>query len=114
MVAGRVYELKIDLKFVAYVVPAAHALRFSVASADLQNAWPCASRAVHTLHRGAATPSRVVLPLAPADARTIFWANPPAPPTTSGAILYIAEPMMMPTMIDVQSTSERACGGWIG
>ena len=52
----------------AYVVPAGHSLRFSVASADLQNAWPCASPAVHTLHRGAAAPSRVTLPLAPADA----------------------------------------------
>jgi uncharacterized protein len=68
IVAGQVYELKIDLKFVAYLVPAGHSLRFSVASADLQNAWPCAIPAVHTLHRGAAGPSRVVLPLAPADA----------------------------------------------
>jgi predicted acyl esterase len=68
IVAGRVYELKIDLKFVAYTVLSGHSLRFAVASADLQNAWPCASPAVHTLHRGAAAPSHVVLPLAPADA----------------------------------------------
>jgi putative CocE/NonD family hydrolase len=68
IVPGQVYELKIDLKFVAYIVPAGHWLRLSVASADLQNAWPCASPAVHTLHRGTKFPSRVILPLAPADA----------------------------------------------
>jgi uncharacterized protein len=68
MVPGQVYELTIALKFVAYIVPAGHALRLSVASADLQNAWPCASPAVHTLHRGADAPSRLVVPLAPADA----------------------------------------------
>ena len=65
---GQVYELTIKLKFVAYIVPAGHALRVSVASADLQNAWPAASPAVHTIHRGATFPSRVVVPLAPADA----------------------------------------------
>jgi len=68
MVAGQVCELQIRLKFVAYMLPGGHSLRFSVASADLQNAWPCASPAVHTLHRGAGFPSRVVLPLAPVDA----------------------------------------------
>ncbi|MGI9147822.1 MAG: CocE/NonD family hydrolase C-terminal non-catalytic domain-containing protein [Chloroflexota bacterium] len=68
MLPRQVYELRIDLKFVAYFVPAGHALRFSMASADLQNAWPCSSPAVHTLQRGADFPSRVVLPLADADA----------------------------------------------
>jgi len=68
IVPGEVYELKINLKFVAYIVPAGHSLRLLVASADLQNAWPCATRGVHTLHRGTDFPSRVVLPLAPADA----------------------------------------------
>jgi hypothetical protein len=68
MGAGQVCELQIRLKFVAYMLPGGHSLRFSVASADLQHAWHCASPAVHTLHRGAEFPSRVVLPLAPVDA----------------------------------------------
>ena len=68
MQQGQAYELTIKLKFVAYIVPAGHALRVSVASADLQNAWPAGSPAVHTIHRGATFASRVVLPLAPADA----------------------------------------------
>jgi hypothetical protein len=79
IVPGQAYELNINLKFIAYLVPAGHALRFSVASADLQNAWPCASPAVHTLHRGGDTPSCVVLPLAPADAQKL---PPPALPPT--------------------------------
>jgi hypothetical protein len=76
MVPGQVYELSVGLKSVAYSVPAGHSLRVSIASADLQNAWPCASPAVHTLHRGADAPSCVILPLAPVDATT---PPPPAP-----------------------------------
>jgi uncharacterized protein len=95
MVPGQVYELRIDLKFVAYVVPAGHALRVSVASADLQNAWPCASRAVHTLHRGADLPSRVVLPLAPASAAK------PAPP------VFKPSPRVEPTESDFGGASHR-------
>jgi hypothetical protein len=70
-----VYELKINLKFVAYCVPAGHSLRVSVAGADFQNAWPSAARGVHSLHRGANYLSRIVSPLAPADAPRL---TPPA------------------------------------
>jgi predicted acyl esterase len=68
IVPGQVYELTVKMKFVAYLLPAGHALRLTVASADLQNAWPAAAPAVHTIHRGSMYPSRVVLPLAPGDA----------------------------------------------
>jgi uncharacterized protein len=95
MLPGQVYELIIDLKFVAYVVPAGHSLRISVASADLQNAWPCGTQAVHTLHRGADCPSRVVLPLAPAH-------SPERPPP-----VFKPSPRREPTESDFAGASHR-------
>ena len=64
---GQVYELIIDLKYLAYVFPAGHRLRVAIASADLQNAWPAAAAATHTLYRGGEHSSHVFLPLAPAQ-----------------------------------------------
>jgi predicted acyl esterase len=62
---GRVYELKIEMKYMAYVFPAGHRIRFVVASADFQNAWPAAKAAVNTIHFGDGADSRVILPFAP-------------------------------------------------
>ncbi len=67
MAPGQVYELNIDLKYLSYVFRAGHSIRVAVASADLQNAWPCASPAVHTLYRGGRYPSHVILPVTPAQ-----------------------------------------------
>ncbi|MBV9175394.1 MAG: CocE/NonD family hydrolase [Chloroflexi bacterium] len=68
VVPDTIYELRIKLKYVAYIVPAGHAMRLSVASADFQNAWPAGAPAVHTLHRGRTHPSHIRLPLAPDNA----------------------------------------------
>lgn len=95
MAPGQVYELKIVLKFVAYIVRAGHRLRVSVASADFQNAWVCASPAMHTLHRGAEFPSRVILPLAPADA-------PKLPPP-----MFKPSPRRKPTIEDFGGSSHK-------
>jgi hypothetical protein len=62
---GQVYELKIDLKYMAYVFPAGHRIRVDVASADFQNAWPTAKAAVNTVYRGSKYPSRITLPMVP-------------------------------------------------
>lgn len=67
MSPGEIYELHIDLKFMAYVFQAGHRIRLAVASADLQNAWSCGTHAVHTLYRGGAHASHVILPFAPAQ-----------------------------------------------
>ncbi|MFN0170957.1 MAG: CocE/NonD family hydrolase [Bryobacteraceae bacterium] len=64
---GRVYELKIEMKYMAYVFPAGHRIRFVVASADFQNAWPAAKAATNTIHTGGNYDSRVILPFAPAQ-----------------------------------------------
>lgn len=62
---GDVYRLGVDLKYMAYVFPAGHRVRVSVASADFQNAWPTAKAATNTIYRGATQASHVVLPLMP-------------------------------------------------
>jgi putative CocE/NonD family hydrolase len=62
---GKVYELKIDLLAASYVFSAGHRVRFDIASANFQNAWPTAESAVNTVYRNSKYPSRVVLPVAP-------------------------------------------------
>lgn len=65
MEPGKVYELEIDLKYVAYQFEKGHRIRVSVASADFQNAWPTAKPAVNGLYRDESRPSRIVLPITP-------------------------------------------------
>ena len=70
---GEVYELKIDLEYLAYIFPAGHRVRVDVASADFQNAWPVSKAAVNSLHYSSRYPSRVILPVVPEQ-------NPKLPP----------------------------------
>ena len=67
MVPGEIYELKIDLKFMAYVFRTGHRIRVAIASSDLQNAWPAGRPAVHTLYRGGRHASHVMIPIVPAQ-----------------------------------------------
>ena len=67
LVPGEIYELKIDLKFMAYVFRAGHRIRIAIASADLQNAWPAGRPAIHTLYRGGRHASNVILPFVPSQ-----------------------------------------------
>ncbi len=70
---GEVYELKIDLEYLAYVFPAGHRIRVDIASADFQNAWPVSMPAVNSIYHSSRYPSRVVLPITPEQ-------NPKLPP----------------------------------
>jgi uncharacterized protein len=62
---GEIYELKFDLKSIAYIFPAGHRMRVGISSADFKNAWPVSKVAINTLVRGGKFPSRVILPIAP-------------------------------------------------
>ena len=62
---GKVYELRVELKAMAYVFEAGHRIRVAVAGADFQNAWPTAKVAVNTIHHGKGCPSHIVLPVIP-------------------------------------------------
>jgi uncharacterized protein len=77
---GEIRALTIGLKAMSYTVQCGHRIRVSVSSADLQNAWPAAPSAVHTLHRGGDRPSHVVLPFAAPRDRGLEPTNmPPSP-----------------------------------
>jgi predicted acyl esterase len=67
IVPGEVYELTIDLHYLAYKFQKGHRIRIAVASADLQNGWACGAPATHTLHRGGNHASHILLPIAPAQ-----------------------------------------------
>jgi hypothetical protein len=67
LVPGQIYELRIALMHCADVLARGHRLRVAVAGAEFQNAWPTGMPARNTIFRGAAHPSRVVLPVAGAD-----------------------------------------------
>lgn len=62
---GEVYELPIEIDTTAWVFPAGHRIRLAIASADWPNVWPTPEPATNTVHRGAARPSRLVLPTVP-------------------------------------------------
>jgi hypothetical protein len=64
---GKIYEVRPDMKYMAYVFPKGHRIRISVASADFQNAWPVGKKAVNTIHRGGERASHVILPIVPAQ-----------------------------------------------
>lgn len=67
MEIGKIYEIEIDLKYVAYLFERGHRIRLSVASADFQNAWPAAKPAVNSLYRDKRYPSHLVLPITPSQ-----------------------------------------------
>ena len=67
MEPDRVYELRIDLKYISYLFEKGHSIRISIASADFQNAWPTAKPAVNRLYRDRRYPSHIVLPITPAQ-----------------------------------------------
>jgi putative CocE/NonD family hydrolase len=79
LVPGNVYELKIDIEAISYVFSAGHRIRVDIASANFQNAWPTGEAAVNTIYHGTRYPSRVVLPVAPAQSPKL--PTPQLPPS---------------------------------
>jgi hypothetical protein len=74
LVPGEVYEVRVPLKATGYRFLAGHRIRLSIASAYWPAIWPSPYPADNALHRSAATPSRLVLPVVPPSA------DLPAPP----------------------------------
>src|SRR5207244_12593040 len=64
---GEVYELKIGLDALSYVFTTGHKIRVSVSSANFPETWPTPKRAVNSIFRSAKYPSRIVLPVIPAQ-----------------------------------------------
>ncbi|MEZ4711062.1 MAG: CocE/NonD family hydrolase [Caldilineaceae bacterium] len=111
---GEVYEIPISLKATGYRFQPGHRIRLSVASAYWPVIWPSPYAAVSQLHRGAATPSRLVLPVLPADRPIV---EPPAfktsPPRLIDVGEYLYEPPVWQIIEDVikQSVTVKLYGG---
>jgi putative CocE/NonD family hydrolase len=71
---GEVYEVRVPLKAIGYRFLAGHRIRLSVASGYWPVIWPAPYPAENALHRGAAYPSRLILPGVPVSAEA-----PPPP-----------------------------------
>ncbi|OWT73631.1 MULTISPECIES: CocE/NonD family hydrolase [unclassified Achromobacter] len=69
LVPGKIYELRLPLRDLAYEIAPGHRLRIAVSSADFQNAWPTGMAARNTVHCSASHPSRIELPVLPAGAQ---------------------------------------------
>jgi putative CocE/NonD family hydrolase len=67
MVPGEATELAIEVDAAAWVFPKGHRIRVAVASADWPNVWPTPEPGTNAVHRGAARPSRLMLPVVPAQ-----------------------------------------------
>jgi putative CocE/NonD family hydrolase len=84
---GKVYELRLKLRDLAYQIAPSHRLRIAVSSADFQNAWPTGMHARNTIHCGTAYPSRIELPITTAadeqEASAAFEPSPHALPAES-------------------------------
>lgn len=65
LTAGEVVELDIPVDATAWRFTPGHRIRVAVASADFPNVWPTPEPGRNEVHRGANTPSRLVLPVVP-------------------------------------------------
>jgi hypothetical protein len=87
---GRVEEVRVLMRPTGYRFLAGHRIRVSVASSAWPVIWPSPSEATFELHRGGATPSRLVLPvIPPADGPgdlpvPAFKTTPPDAPAFDG------------------------------
>lgn len=86
LVAGDVYEVQVPLLATAHRFRRGHRLRLMIAAADFLNEWPTPTPHTLSIHRGGATPSQLILPVAgkrnPALPEPQFLPSdfPPLPP----------------------------------
>jgi putative CocE/NonD family hydrolase len=90
LVPGRVEEVRVPLRPAGYRFMPGHRIRVSVASSSWPVIWPSPYPAEFELHRGPATPSRLILPVippggGPGDAEVpAFKTSPPDAPEGGG------------------------------
>jgi hypothetical protein len=87
---GEVEEIRVGLRTAGYRFAPGHRIRVSVASSAWPVAWPSPFAADFELHRGPATPSRLILPVVPPAGGPgdvpvpAFKATPPDQPPVGG------------------------------
>ena len=65
MAPDQIYELDLELDCTAWRFEPGHRIRLAVSSADFPNLWPTPFPGANRVHRGAGTPSRLLLPVVP-------------------------------------------------
>jgi hypothetical protein len=78
LVPGRVEEVRVPLRAIGYRWLAGHRVRVSVATQAWPIIWPSPLPVTLTVHRGPATPSRIMLPVIGPEARPAIRPAPPA------------------------------------
>jgi hypothetical protein len=79
VVPGEVFELDIEIDCTSWVFARGHRIRLSIASADWPNVWPTPEPATNQVYRGPSHPSRLILPVVPAEgsaAAPLFHPSP--------------------------------------
>ncbi|MDX6591492.1 MAG: uncharacterized protein QOJ13_688 [Gaiellales bacterium] len=79
LVPGEIVELEIDVDTLGWVFRTGHRLRVAIANADWPNVWPTPYPAESEVHHGAARPSRITLPVVPAQGTAEAPAFRPSP-----------------------------------
>jgi hypothetical protein len=79
---GGLYDLVVELDATGWIFEPGHRIRLAVAGADFPNVWPTPEPVAHRVALGGRAPSRLALPLAPAErtggVRPNFGPPPPA------------------------------------
>jgi hypothetical protein len=89
-VPGRIEEVRLSLRPAGYRFAAGHRIRVSLASSAWPVVWPSPFATEFELHRGPATPSRLILPVVPPAggpgdvAVPAFKTTPPDQPPVGG------------------------------
>ncbi len=104
LVPGEVYEVRVPLKAAGYRFLPGHRLRLSVLGAYWPAIWPSPYKADNYLHRGPATPSRLILPVIPPISPSPHL---PIPPGTVSVPLLPTFKTSPPELIEVGSGSDE-------
>src|SRR5262249_39928350 len=81
---GKIYSLRVPLRFTSWVFPAGHRIRVSISNAQWPLFWPTPYSMSTSLYLGGKDPSRLLLPTVPVVG--------PVPPLASKALPGISEP----------------------
>lgn len=92
LVPDQIYELDINLDCTSHVFAKGHRIRLSIASADWPNVWPTPEPASNRVFRDSARPSRLVLPVVPAQGSVAPPQFQPSPKAMTSAARAIEPP----------------------
>ena len=103
LVPDQAYELDIQLDCTSWVFAKGHRIRLSISSADWPNVWPTPQLASNRVFRGSARPSRLILPIVPAQGSL-------APPQFRPSPRLVASPAWATEPPTWQVTSDQISG----